>query len=336
MAATAVGSSVLTGTASAVPAKPPRWARGRRNVVKIVGRHDHDTDEHLFELSIDEVASGWTTFQFDNQTDHTHFVYSSKVPQQAIDDANAEGMDLLDFWIETVTKPFQYLMDGYVEEKERDSADDTDIYDSLFPPWIGKVTYYGGPGLTSGHRSSTSTVALDPGEYIVECYVKDSENDFHSYNGMIDLLSVTDDESDAVEPDSTLDLTLNNNGIDVPDTVRPGQHIVGVEFAEQQLYLQSIGHDVHLIRFDEGTDTGDVNGWMSWADPTQLISDEDGPQTFLGGVSDIWTADLPRTGYFHVNLKPGDYAWVAEVPDPAGKGMLQEFTVPFGRETGRR
>ena len=322
------------GTASATRASPPGKGRGRRTIVEIVGKHDHDANEHLFELSTHEIASGWTTFEFDNRTEHTHFVYSSKAPQQAIDDAAAEGMDLLSFWIETVTKPFQYFMDTMVPHKAPDPDDNTDIYPSLFPPWFGDVTFYGGPGLTSGSHSSTSTVALDPGEYIVECYVKDDNNDFHSYLGMIDHLSVTDDDSDAKEPESTLDLTLSNSGIDADDTVKRGQHIVAVDFDEQQGYSNLVGHDIHLIRFDDETDVNDVNGWMNWSDWTQLISDGNDPGTFLGGIQDVWTPDLPRTGYYHVNLKPGNYVWVAEVPDPKSKGLLTEFTVPRGHDTG--
>jgi hypothetical protein len=34
-----------------------------------------------------------------------------------------------------------------------------------------------------------------------------------------------------------------------------------------------------------------------------------------------------ETGYFTAALEPGRYAWIAEVPNPAEKGMLQPFTV---------
>lgn len=33
------------------------------------------------------------------------------------------------------------------------------------------------------------------------------------------------------------------------------------------------------------------------------------------------------TAYLTVHLTPGHYAWIAEVPDPAAKGMLKTFTV---------
>jgi hypothetical protein len=359
--ATAVGGSLLTGATNTVSGSTPHEVRGRREIVEIVAQHNHDADKHSFDLGTHEVAAGWTTLELDNQTEQTHFVYSSKVPHQAIEDAADEGMALLDFWTETVTKPFQWDTDeSHIPDKTPEPGDDTDIYESLFPPWFSDVTFYGGPGLTSGSRSSMSSVNLDPGEYIVECYVKDDNNDFHSYLGMIDHLSVTDDRSQATEPESTIDVSLSNDGVDADDTVRPGQHTVAVEFNEQQLYSNQVGHDIHLIRFDDETDVTDVSGWMDWTDPAQLISNgtdsgtvavtggpragdltvdtsvSDGttPGAFLGGVTDIWTADLPRTGYVHVNLKPGNYAWVAEVPEPDSEGLLQEFTVPHGQETG--
>lgn len=327
-AATLLGGGLVTGTGGATRETPLGEPRGRRNGVGIVARHDHDADEHRFELDRREVASGWTTFEFDNRTDHTHFASLPKLPQQALVDAEKAGVDPLEFYVETVTRPFQFRWDSEVPGKEPDPDDDTDVYDSLFPPWLEDVVLYGGPGLTSGRESSTTTVDLDPGEYVVECYAKDDTNDFHSSLGMIDLISVTSEESDVPEPDSTLDLSVSTDGIDAPAEVRPGRYDVGVEFENQQRYGTLVGHDLHLIRLEDGTDVGEVNGWMNWADPDQFVSNGDEPTTFLGGVSDIWTADLPRTGYLHVVLEPGDYAWIAEVPDPASKGLLAEFGVP--------
>jgi hypothetical protein len=330
------GGGLVTGTAGATREAPPEEPQGRRNEVGIVARHDHDAGEHRFELETREIAPGWTTFEFDNRTDHTHFAYLPKLPQQALVDAGKEGMDPLWFYVETVTRPFQYFWDSKAPGKKPDPDDDTDIYDSLFPPWFGDVVFYGGPGLTSGHGRSRTTVDLGPGEYIVECYVKNGTNDFHSYLGMIDLISVTGEESGAAEPEPTLDLSLSTDGIDAPTKVHPGRHTVAVEVENQQQYENLVGHDLHLIRLEDGTDADEVNDWMNWVDPDQFISDGDGPTTFLGGVSDIWTADLPRTGYLHVVLTPGDYAWVAEVPDPASKGLLTEFSVPRERCLGGR
>lgn len=321
-----VGSAALTGTATAAGGNGR--GKGPKSVVEIVASHDHETAEHQFDLSTQEVPAGWTTLVFDNQTSHTHFVYSWKAPQEAIEDAADEDMALLDFWIDTVTKPFQWFMDAvHVPDKEPDPADDTDIYDSLFPPWLGDATFYGGPGLTTGPAESMTTVNFDEGTYILECYVKNDNNDFHSYLGMLDQLTVTSNEPKASEPESTLDLELSTSGIDFPDEVRPGRHTVAVEFSDQNVYDNLVGHDVHLIPLDGEVNEAQVNNWMDWTNPDQLITDGTEPGPFLGGVQDIWTTDLPRTGYFHVGLGAGEYAWVSEVPDPAGKDLLETFTV---------
>lgn len=333
-----VGSTVLTGSASAGHG----MARGQRNRLEIVGKHDHDEDEHRFELSTNEISSGWTTLRFANRTDHTHFGFLVKLPSAAIEAANEEGEDPLDYYIEHVLNPFQWFMDDLVPEKEPDPDDLSDKYSDLteeiiFPPWFEGLTASGGAGLTAGSRTSMTTVDLDPGKYIVECYVKNGDEDFHSYLGMRDLLTVTEDRSGACEPRATLDLSLSTAGIDVKEAVRPGRHTVAVRVEDQQRYGNLVGHDVHLIRFDEETDAADVNGWMSWMEPGQLVSNGTEPRTFVGGVQDIFTPELldgngSETAYVHVNLKPGSYAWVSEVPNPEEKGLLKTFTVPFDRD----
>jgi hypothetical protein len=211
----------------------------------------------------------------------------------------------------------------------------------VFPEWFADVLPSGGPGLTSGGGTAATTVNLDPGEYIVECYVKNGEGEFHSYLGMIDHLTVTEERSEAPEPEPTIELSVSTDGFDVGTNVRPGRHTVAVTFEDQTVYDNLIGHDAHLIRFDDTTAADDVNDWMNWMDPDGLASDGTEPGTFLGGVDTIITPALlagtaSETAYAHVTLKPGDYAWVAEVPDPASKGLLTEFSVPGGRGRGRR
>lgn len=339
-AAAIAGGSVLSGTASA-----SGHGGNPATLVEIEAGHDHEAGEHQLDLGTDEVSAGWTTFEFTNPTDHTHFAYFAKLPQAAIEDAG--DRDLLEFYVEHVTRPFQWFMDTLVPEKEPDSDDLSDRYTNLeeeqiFPPWFGSVLPSGGPGLTSSDETSTTTVNLAPGEYIVECYVKDDDEDFHSYHGMIDQLTVTDERSGAPEPamEATLELSLSTDGIDAPGTVPPGQHTVAVGIENQQLYEHLIGHDVHLIRLDGETTVEDVSGWMSWMAPGQLVSDGSEPGTFLGGAQTILTPDLlageaTRTAYVHATLEPGEYAWVSEVPAPTGKGFLREFSVEPSAPRGR-
>jgi hypothetical protein len=326
MAAALVGGSVLAGTAGARHGMAPGEARGLRNEVGIVAWHDHEEDEHLFEFDTHGVAAGWTTFELDNRTEHTHFAYLARLPGAAIDAAG--DRDLLEFYVEQVTEPFQGFMDALLGKDPR--------HEIVFPDWFFDVLPGGGPGLTSPGETAVTTVNLEPGEYIVECYVKNDEGEFHSYLGMIDRLTVTDERSDAPEPEPTLELSVSTHGFDVETDVRPGRHTVAVEFEDQTVYDNLIGHDVHLVRLDDGTTVEDVNGWMNWMDAGGLVSDGTEPGTFLGGVDTITTPGLlagtaSETAYVHVTLKPGDYAWVAEVPDPESKGLLTSFSVPAAR-----
>lgn len=335
-AAALVGGSVLPGTSAGRGATggvaPPRTD------VEIVGTHDHDQHEHGFDLDTHEVGAGPTTLAFDNRTEHTHFAYLAKLPPAAINAASQAGADPLDYYVEHVTRPFQYVMDSQLPDKEPDPADLSDEYSNLeegviFPPWFGSVAPSGGPGLTTGQTTSRTTVDLAPGEYIVECYVKDDVGDFHSYHGMIDLLTVTDEPSGSKDPASTLDLSLSTDGIAFDGSVRPGQHTVAVHVEDQRVYDHLLGHDVHLLRLDDGTTIEAVNDWMNWMAPAGLVADGSEPATFLGGVQTILTPALlegrgTETAYVHVTLRPGRHVWVSEVPDPAGKGLLAEFTVP--------
>ncbi|QCK15449.1 hypothetical protein [Mangrovivirga cuniculi] len=62
---------------------------------------------------------------------------------------------------------------------------------------------------------------------------------------------------------------------------------------------------------------------MNWVLPEGLTSHSPEGTTFIGGAMEM----MPGVSYYYVNLKPGTYAWIAEVPDPASKGMLKVFTV---------
>jgi len=333
-----VGGSIVTAPTSATREGARGGTNDGANEVEIVAKHDHEADEHAFEFSTTEIPSGWTTISFDNRTDHTHFAYLAKVPQDAIAGAEEDGEDLLDYYVEHVTRPFQWFMDDVDPEREPDPDDLSDKYSNLeeeviFPGWFEAVLPSGGAGLTGADTTSRTTVNLDPGEYIVECYVKNDEGKFHSYLGMIESLTVTEERSGS-EPEATLDLSLSTAGIGFDEDVQSGEHTVAVQVEDQQVYDHLLGHDVHLIRFDDETTTADVNGWTNWMDPTQLVSDGTDPGTFVGGVQTILTPELleggtPETAYLDVDLNPGAYAWVSEVPDPAGKGMLETFTVPF-------
>lgn len=64
---------------------------------------------------------------------------------------------------------------------------------------------------------------------------------------------------------------------------------------------------------------------MSWVNPDGLQTPA--PLPFVGGTNE---APAGSTVYFTMLLQPGEYAWIAEVPNAAAEGMLKTFTVPAG------
>ena len=147
---------------------------------------------------------------------------------------------------------------------------------------------------------------------------------------MVHELTVTEESSGAPEPRATLAITLSSErGIEVEGDPTPGQHTVAVHFEDQQVHENFVGHDVHLVRLEHDTDIEELAIWMDWTQPTGL--ETPAPAEFLGG-----THEMPAgsKAYLAVRFEPGRYAWIAEVTNPAEKGMLKTFTVPSGGARG--
>lgn len=269
----------------------------------------------------DEILSGWTTFRFNNESGMIHFAVLQRLP---------EGIALKDHQ-EQVAPVFQKGMD-LLNAGETDAA--MEKFGEL-PEWFGQIVFMSGPGLTSAGQTAETSVYLEPGTYLLECYVK-TNGVFHSYNpspsayGMVHELTVTEESSNAAEPSATLTITLSNaRGVEVQGDPTPGEHTVAVYFEDQQIHENFLGHDVHLVRLENDTDIEELAIWMDWSQPTGL--ETPAPAEFLGG-----THEMPAggTAYFTVHLEPGRYAWIAEVPMPAEKGMLKTFTVVSGSGSG--
>lgn len=299
-----VAAALTAGcTAEQTDTAPPRSG----SVVEIVARGLQ------FEAP-NEIESGWTTFRFRNESAMIHFALLQRVPdgvgieeqQRQVAPVFQEGMNLL-------------------------NAGETDAAMQKFgevPEWFGQIVFTGGPGLLSPGRTSESIVHLEPGTYFIECYVK-TNGIFHSYNpdtlayGMVHQLTVTSTESDASAPEPTLSLTISSGrGIEMTGDVIAGEHTIAVRFEDQQAHENFVGHDVHLVRLADTTDVSRVAAWMDWTQRTGL--ETPAPAEFLGGTNEM---PAGATGYFTASLEPGRYAWVAEVPSPESKGMLQIFEV---------
>jgi len=266
-----------------------------------------------FQMS-SSIPSGWTTFRTSNRSAMTHLGVVERMPegyglreqQDEVAPVFQEGMDLI----------ISGDMDGALAK-----------FGEL-PEWFGQIVFLGGPGLIAPGEITETTVFLEPGTYLLECYVK-TDGIFHSYNpspamdGMVAQFAVTEEPSGAPEPVPTLEISISSvGGMKVVGEPSAGPHTVAVHFEDQVLHEHFLGHDVHLVRLTPETDIEALVDWMNWALPAGLQTPA--PAKFLGGINEL---PAGSTGYFRVELEPGDYAFIAEVPAADEKGMFHRFTV---------
>ena len=85
-----------------------------------------------------------------------------------------------------------------------------------------------------------------------------------------------------------------------------------------------IWHDLNLVKLSDSANEDELEAWMNWADPKGLITPAPNGVTFLGGVNDMPAESI---GYFTVDLEPGRYAFISEVPNTKSKGLFKTFEV---------
>jgi hypothetical protein len=299
--------------------------------VGVVATHDHAEDRHLFQISSTEIPSGWTTFRFTNASPVDHFFLIWRYPEDGKAAARAANQSLLDHWFERVAGAFDGF-DAYLAGEVSLEAYTSGLVARLQEnaPWFldPGATPMGGPGITAAGATSATTVHLEPGEYIVECYVRDENGVFHTAAGMIDHMTVTEAISGAGAPAAAARVAISSTeGIRVDVPPGTGPQVIEVHYEDQAIYSHMLGHNVQLARLPDDYDDAllaELSRWLDWTELEGLVNRAPGGVRFVGGVMEMAAG---ATGYLHVDLEPGVYAWIAEVPEPAEHGMLKVFTL---------
>ncbi len=261
-----------------------------------------------------EIGSGWTTIRINNDSGMTHHGLVYRLP----DGITAEMVS------DEVVKPLQESLTASIAG-DFDQA--TELLKAI-PAWIGDIVYMGGPGMFSDGVVGEATMFLEPGDYIVECYVK-TNGVQHNYNpvpgahGMVLPLTVKAEPGGMSEPDATVTMEISNSGYAITEgEFVAGENDVRIRFVEQKLYNDFVGHDAHFFRITSGTD---VEAAAKWVD----FFPNDGQQTpapahFVGGIHDMPEGS---TAYFKLRLEKGEYGIVAEVPNAREIGLFRTVTV---------
>ena len=269
------------------------------NVVEVIAR------DFNFEV-VDEIQSGWTTFQFENIGHTEHFFLLNLLP------------DTISFetYHNEASRPFEVVFDSLKAGKSKSEA--IGMLIEMIPGWyFTSVKQMGGTGIIAAGKTTQVTLKLAPGTYAMECYIKE-QGIFHTALGMIRSIIVREESSDLEPPKADMEITLTNYKIETKGKVKTGKNTIAVHFKEHPEL--GMGNDVHLIRMNDTTDIDEVIFWLDWMNIKGLESPA--PVEFLGGTQEM---PVGYTAYFTADLVPGNYAWISE--SSAAKGMVEMFTV---------
>ena len=261
---------------------------------------------------VDTIPSGWNTFIYENQSTEPHFILLDKYPV---------GKSILDTK-KDIVPPFDEGMALIMEGKNEEAME---AFGKL-PEWFSQIVFSGGTGLISPKETAITHVNLKPGYYIMECYVKMPDGRFHTSMGMIKELIVIDKNSGNQPPESDIAITISSdNGIVYQGDFSSGKKVFSVQYVDQIVHENFVGHDINLVRHSEVANLDSLAVWMNWAIPKGLMSATlpEG-NTFLGGTNDAPGGSML---YFEAELAPGTYSLISEVPNVKEKGMFQTFTV---------
>jgi hypothetical protein len=228
-----------------------------------------------------EIPAGLTTFRLVNQGPSLHHIQLIKL---------AEGKTADDF--------FAAMKAG-----------------GPFPKW---ATEAGGPNPPEVGDTALATVPLEPGNYVMLCFVPSADGQPHVMKGMATPLTVTGSGAgNQPEPKADLTMTLVDYSFQLSQPLSAGRHLIRVENAGGQ------PHEVAIIKLKPGKTPMD---FAQWGEKPVGPS----PATIHGGVSGI----MPGTHAFvDVDLTPGEYGLLCFVPDSKdGKphfvhGMVQTIKV---------
>lgn len=285
-----------TDTGSATSTSPV----GDRPVIRI------ETTDYAFTAP-PTFPSGWVTLELDNRGAETHFALLWQLP---------EGRTFGEF-ASQIAMPFNTFYKQY----RAGTLDQEALFRELgakIPEWFPTVKRRGGPGFTAPGRSSRTTVYLEPGDYVIECYVraKEESDSFHNKHGMLRPLVVTEASVAAQPPEADVEITLRNYRMTVEGEMTAGRQTVRVRVEEEPEGL--ILHNVQLAALADDQTPRDAAAWLDWVD--HLLPPA--PVEYLGGAGQVQAG---MESYFTVDLAPGRYAWVSETWGV--EGMVHEFIV---------
>jgi hypothetical protein len=176
----------------------------------------------------------------------------------------------------------------------------------------------GGPNAPDPGSESDATFDLQPGNYVVLCYVDIPDHVPHFMKGMVHPLKVVASNTPAApEPTADATVTLSDYAFTMSGKLSPGKHTIKIVNKGPQ------EHEIELARIAPGKTAKDLLNWIAKPEGPP-------PGNALGGAAG---AVAGTTSYITVDLTPGNYSFICFVPDAKDKkphvehGMIKDFKV---------
>ena len=182
------------------------------------------------------------------------------------------------------------------------------------PAWAVDM---GGPNPPPTGGSTSTIQQLEPGNYVVLCFVDLPDRVPHFTKGMAKGFVVTPATSSAAAPTPTVTMTVADYSFATDTALTAGRQLVKVVNNGPQ------PHEVIVIKLDSAKTLDDFMKFME-------TYKGDIPAEPVGGIAAVRPG---TTNYFEVNLSPGEYVLICLVPDSkdgkahATHGMLQKLTI---------
>jgi hypothetical protein len=202
-------------------------------------------------------------------------------------------------------------------------ADFTALFTDPNPSAVLSVfeSFNGGPNVVAAGDSQTTKQNLDPGDYLVLCFVTDPATRMpHFAMGMYAAFHVVGEQQQSVADASQQVSAIDDMRFVVPDELRTDSIVRFENHAAVDVHEFAIG------RLHEGMTADDVQKWAAG------LATAAGPAPFddAGGAGALSPGGRE---WFRLDLQPGRYVALCLVPDEAtgiphaATGMVKDFTV---------
>ena len=186
------------------------------------------------------------------------------------------------------------------------------------PTWMG---FAGGPNAVTLGDTGVTTQKLEPGSYVVVCWIPSLDGVPHVIKGMLRPLLVTPGAAApaVAEPATDVTIKLTDYDFQLSHPLTAGKHVVRVENTGAQ------AHEIVIAALSAGKTLQDFIAWEAGGEKGPLPTGE-----WLGGVT---TLDVGGHSQFAATFAPGSYLLLCFWPDAKdGKphimhGMAKQITV---------